>query len=188
MPGLAAVDARFQRLRRRWALERLKKASDSPEVSSPRRRSAVRGRYIFPSSPAHLNTAGRPPFILRCCSGPYLSNRNRSSECKNAGPSEALRESPGSFKGSAEATETPAREKRGHPLFRATSEARGVPRAGWDPTLVSGTITSHGLETAPRKLSCSPTKPCTVVRRRRLLTRGCPATMPAAIESSAENL
>lgn len=40
---------------------------------------------------------------------------------------------------------------------------------------MSGTNSSRGLETGPRKLSCSPTKPCTVVRRRQPLTRGCPA-------------
>jgi hypothetical protein len=74
-----------------------------------------------------------------------------------------------SFGGSARAAETPAREKAGQPSFRAICEAAVCLCAGWDPTLVGGTICTHGLETAPGKLSCSPTKPCTVVRRRRLL-------------------
>ena len=58
-------------------------------------------------------------------------------------------------------------------MFRATSEARSVPRAGRDPTFVSGTITRRDLEAAPRKLSCWTTQPCAVVRRRRLLLAHC---------------
>jgi len=57
-----------------------------------------------------------------------------------------------------------------------------------DPTSVSDTNSSRGLETAPRKLSCLLPKlapSCAVVG---YLLADAPAKMPAAIESSAENL
>ena len=67
--------------------------------------------------------------------------------------------------GRLEAVGAPAREKVGHPSFRAVGEA-SVPRAGWDTTLVGGTVFSSAWKSARQDRARLP-KPCPVVGRRR---------------------
>lgn len=55
--------------------------------------------------------------------------------------------------------------KVGHPSLRAVGEA-SVPRAGWDATLVGGTVFSSARKSARQDRVRLP-KPCPVVRRRR---------------------
>jgi len=136
-----------------------------------------------------LRVSRSRPFILPCCSGPYLSNRNCSSECKNAGPSEAVREQAGDRLGAARKQLRHQRAKREvtHCFALRVRHGCASRRMGSDfgerhhhfsrPRDCATQVIVLAYQTLHRRAPASAT-----------YSRMPPATMPAAIESSAENL